>query len=162
MKKQRVQFLLFIYNLTQNLYRKYFKKKKRKWNFNERQLLELQEGTLGRTLGEFYKKHGFTMIAKMENHDIHHLITGFGTNFEDEIAMQFLLFGNGKLNAHLLAAVILGTIILPEYVKMYFNSYKKGQKMRRFHHLDFEEMLQSNFQTVHQFYSNRSPAFPHF
>ena len=122
MKKLRVQFLLFVYDKTQKLYRTYFKKKKRQWQFNEKQLLEFHKDSLGRKLGEFYKKHGFTMIPKMENHDVHHLLTGCGTNFEDEIAMQFLLLGNGKLNAHLLAAVVLGSIILPEYYKMYRNA----------------------------------------
>lgn len=151
MKKQRVQFLLFVYDKTQDLYRKYFKKKKRQWQFNEKQLLEFQEDSLGRKLGEFYKKHGFTMIPKMENHDVHHLITGCGTNFEDEIAMQFLLLGNGKMNAHLLAAVFLGSIILPEYFKMYKDSYKKGQKMKPFHHVDFEELLWQNFEHVKDF-----------
>lgn len=160
MKKQRVQFLLFIYNLTQNFYRKYFKKKKRQWQFNEKQLLEFQEDSLGRKLGEFYKKHGFTMIPKMENHDVHHLITGFGTNFEDEIAMQFLLLGNGKLNAHLLAAIFLGSIFLPEYFKMYQNSYRKGQKMRAFHHVDFEELLLQNFEHVKDFLMQKEvPVF---
>ena len=65
------------------------------------------------------------MIPKMENHDVHHLITGCGTNFEDEIAMQYLLLGNGKLNAHLLAAIFLGTLFLPEYFKMYIHAYQK-------------------------------------
>lgn len=74
MKKIRVKFLLFVYNKTQKLYRKYFKKKKRQWQFTEKQLLEFQEDSLGRKLGEFYKKHGFTMIPKMENHDVHHLL----------------------------------------------------------------------------------------
>ncbi|WP_278377454.1 hypothetical protein [Chryseobacterium arthrosphaerae] len=78
MKKIRVQFLLFVYDKTQKLYRKYFKKKKRQWQFNEKQLLEFQEDSLGRKLGEFYRKHGFSMIPKMENHDVHHLITGCG------------------------------------------------------------------------------------
>lgn len=132
MKKIRVQFLLFIYDKTQKLYRKYFKKKRRQWQFTEKQLLEFQEDSLGRKLGEFYKKHGFSMIPKMENHDVHHLITGCGTNFEDEIAMQFLLLGNGKLNAHLLAAIVLGSLILPEYYKIYIKAYKKGQKCAHF------------------------------
>ena len=158
MKKQRVQFLLFIYNLTQNFYRKYFKKKKRQWQFNEKQLLEFQEDSLGRKLGEFYKKHGFTMIPKMENHDVHHLITGFGTNFEDEIGMQFLLLGNGKLNAHLLAAILLGVIILPEYSKMYYQCYKKGKSMRAFYHWDFEELLWQNFDHVKDFVSQKKTS----
>lgn len=145
MKKIRVQFLLFVYDKTQKAYRKYFKKKKRQWQFNEEQLLKFKEDSLGRKLGEFYKKYGFSMIPKMENHDVHHLITGCGTQFEDEIAMQYLLLGNGKLNAHLLAAVVLGTIILPEYLKLYIKAYRKGQSMRPFYHWDFESLLWQNF-----------------
>ncbi|WP_312392321.1 Coq4 family protein [Chryseobacterium sp.] len=151
MKKLRVQFLLFVYDKTQKLYRKYFKKKKRQWQFNEKQLLEFHKDSLGRKLGEFYKKYGFTMIPKMENHDVHHLLTDFGTNFEDEIAMQFLLLGNGKLNAHLLAAIVLGAIILPEYAKTYLKAYRKGQNMRTFHHMDFEALLWQNFEHVKDF-----------
>lgn len=151
MKRIRVKLLLFVYEKTQKLYRKYFKKKKRQWQFNEKQLLEFQEDSLGRKLGEFYKKHGFTMIHKMENHDVHHLITDCGTNFEDEIAMQYLLLGNGKLNAHLLAAIALGTLLLPEYLAMYIRAYKKGQNMRPFHHLDFEALLWQNFEHLKDF-----------
>ena len=151
MKKIRVHFLLFVYDKTQKIYRKYFKKKKRQWQFNEKQLLEFQEDSLGRKLGEFYHKHGFSMIPKMENHDVHHLITGCSTHFEDEIAMQYLLLGNGKLNAHLLAAIVLGTIILPEYAKIYIKAFQKGQSMRPFHHWDFEELLWQNIEHVKNF-----------
>lgn len=151
MKKQRVRFLLFVYDHTQKLYRRYFKKKKRQWQFNEKQLLEFQEDSLGRKLGEFYERYGFTMIPKMENHDVHHLITGCGTNFEDEIAMQYLLLGNGKLNAHLLAAIGLGTLILPEYIGMYMRAYRKGQRMRPFYDWDFEELLWQNFEHLKDF-----------
>ncbi|KAA2215477.1 Coq4 family protein [Chryseobacterium sediminis] len=161
MKKIRVQFLLFVYDKTQKLYRKYFKKKKRQWQFNEKQLLEFQEDSLGRKLGEFYRKHGFSMIPKMENHDVHHLITGCGTNFEDEIAMQYLLLGNGKLNAHLLAAIVLGTIILPEYVKIYIKAYKKGQNMRAFHHWDFEELLSQKYEHVMDFIQQKETVVLH-
>jgi len=161
MKKIRVQFLLFVYDKTQKLYRKYFKKKKRQWQFTEKQLLEFQEDSLGRKLGEFYKKHGFSMIPKMENHDVHHLITGCGTNFEDEIAMQYLLLGNGKLNAHLLAAIVLGTIILPEYVKIYIKSYRKGQSMRAFYHWDFEELLWQKYEHIMDFIQQKENIVLH-
>jgi ubiquinone biosynthesis protein Coq4 len=158
MKKLRVKFLLFIYDKTQKLYRTYFKKKKRQWQFNEKQLLEFHKDSLGRMLGEFYKKHGFSMIPKMENHDVHHLITGLGTQFEEEIAMQYLLLGNGKLNAHLLAAIVLGTVILPEYTKMYINAYQKGQSMRTFHHVNFEELLWQNFENLQDFFGQKETS----
>lgn len=161
MKKIRIQFLLFVYNKTQKLYRKYFKKKKRQWQFNERQLLEFREDSLGRKLGEFYHKHGFSMIPKMENHDVHHLITDCGTNFEDEIAMQYLLLGNGKLNAHLLAAIVLGTLILPEYSKMYIKVYKKGKTMRAFYKWDFEDLLWQNFEHLKDFIQQKETVVLH-
>lgn len=156
MKKIRVKILLFVYDKTQKLYRKYFKKKKRQWQLTEKQLLEFQEDSLGRKLGEFYKKHGFTMIQKMENHDVHHLVTGFGTNFEDEIAMQFLLLGNGKLNAHLLAAIVLGSLILQEYYKIYRKAYQKGKNMRTFYHWDFEALLWQNFENLKDFIQQKN------
>lgn len=161
MKKKRIQFLLFVYNKTQKLYRKYFKKKKRQWQFNERQLLEFREDSLGRKLGEFYHKHGFSMIPKMENHDVHHLITDCGTNFEDEVAMQYLLLGNGKLNAHLLAAIVLGTLILPEYSKMYIKAYKKGKTMRAFYKWDFEGLLWQNFEHLKDFIQQKETVVLH-
>lgn len=151
MKKIRVRFLLLIYNRTQKLYRTCFKRKKRQWQFTEKQLLEFHKGSLGRQLGEFYEKHGFSMIPKMEDHDVHHLITGCSTRFEDEVAMQYLLLGNGKLNANLLAAIVLGTLILPEYIPVYRQAYQKGKMMRKFYDWDFETLLWQNFEHLKDF-----------
>ena len=97
----------------------------------------------------------------MKNHDVHHLITGCGTNFENEIAMQFLLLGNGKLNAHLLAAIVLGSLILPEYYKIYIKAYKKGQNMRPFYQWDFEALLWQNFEHLKDFIQQKNTAVLH-
>nr|WP_314498378.1 Coq4 family protein [uncultured Chryseobacterium sp.] len=151
MKNLRVRFIIFMYENSQKQYRKYFKKKKRQWQFNEKQLLSFDQDSLGRTLGEFYHTHGFRMIPKMENHDVYHLITGLGTNIQDEIAMQYLLFGNGKRSAYLLGVLTLGTIVFPEYYKTYLNSYRKGKDMKAFHYWDFEELLWQNFDHLRDF-----------
>ncbi|KQK24327.1 hypothetical protein AR438_17000 [Chryseobacterium aquaticum] len=159
MKKLRVRFIIFMYENSQRQYRKYFKKKKRKWQFNEKQLLSFQEDSLGRTLGEFYHNHGFRMIPKMENHDVYHLITDFGTNIQDEIAMQYLLFGNGKRSAYLLGVLALGTIVFPEYFKIYLKAFHKGRNMKAFHHWDFEELLWQNFENLKDFIKQKeTPA----
>lgn len=155
MKKLRVRFIIFMYENSQKQYRKYFKKKKRQWQFNEKQLLSFNEDSLGRTLGEFYHNHGFRMIPKMENHDVYHLITDCSTNVQDEIAMQYLLFGNGKRSAYLLGVLTLGTIVFPEYFKIYLKAFQKGQSMRAFHHLDFEELLWQNFDHLKDFISKK-------
>ncbi|WP_419868860.1 Coq4 family protein [Chryseobacterium sp. CT-SW4] len=151
MKKLRLRFLLFMYENSQRQYRKYFKKTKRQWQFNEEQLLSFQEDSLGRALGEFYKKHGFRMIPKMENHDVYHLVTDYGTSMKEEIAMQYLLFGNGKRSAYLLGVMLLGGIIFPEYFKTYMKAYRKGKNMKPFHHWDFEELLWQNVGHIKDF-----------
>ena len=151
MKKLRIHFIIFMYENSQKQYRKYFKKKKRQWQFSEEQLLSFNEDSLGRTVGEFYHNHGFRMIPKMENHDVYHLITDCSTNVQDEIAMQYLLFGNGKRSAYLLGVLALGTIVFPEYFKIYLKAFRKGQNMRTFHHIDFEELLWQNFENIKDF-----------
>jgi len=160
MKKLRVQFLLFMYENSQKQYRKYFKKKKRQWQFNEKQLLSFKEDSLGKTMGEFYQKHGFRMIPKMENHDVYHLITDYSTNIQDEIAMQYLLFGNGKRSAYLLGVLLLGTFVFPEYFKTYRNAFQKGRNMRSFHDWDFENLLWQNFDHLKDFIQQKqTPVF---
>ena len=160
MKKIRVKFLVFMYNKTQKLYRTYFKKKKREWQFSEKQLLEFEKDTLGRKLGEFYKKHGFRMIPKMENHDVYHLLTGYSTQIQDEIAMQYFLFGNGKRSAYLLGTIALGTLVFPEYSKDYWKAYEKGKRFKPFHHWDFESLLWQNFEHLKLFsIQKETPVF---
>ena len=156
MKNFRVQFLLFMYQISQKNYRRFFKRKKRKWVFTEEQLLQFKEDSLGRTLGEFYKEHGFRMIPQMENHDVYHLISEYSTNMIDEISMQYLLFGNGKKSAYLLGVLILGTLVFPEHLKTYCKAYEKGKNMRRFYHLDFESLLQQNFHQLKDFIHQKS------
>lgn len=157
-KKNRTRFLVWLYDHTQTMYRKLFKKKKRAWQFTETQLLYFAEDSLGRKLGEFYKKHGFRMISKMENHDVYHLITENSTKIEDEIAMQYLLLGNGKRSAYLCGVILLGTLVFPEYWKSYKNAFLKGRKMRVFHNWDFEDLLSQNFHSLQAFINRNSSS----
>ena len=150
MNDYRLKFLLFMYEISQKNYRKFFKRHKRKWEFTEEQLLLFQEDSLGRTLGEFYKKHGFRMIPQMENHDVYHLITGCSTKMVDEIKMQYLLFGNGKCSAYLLGVLLLGTAVYPEKIADYLKAYRKGRKMSAFHNWDFEKILSIEMSVIYQ------------
>ena len=160
MKNLRLKFLLFMYEISQKQYRRFFKRKKRKWQFNEKQLLAFQEDSLGKKLGEFYKKHGFRMIPQLENHDVYHLITKYATKMIDEISMQYLLFGNGKKSAYLLGVLVLGTLVFPEYFNTYRKAYQKGKSMKAFHHWDFEALLWQNFENLQDFIQQKqTPVF---
>ena len=160
MKNIRVKLLLFLYEISQKHYRKLFKRKKRQWQFTEAQLLHFQADSLGRTLGEFYQKHGFRMIPQMENHDVYHLITEYGTSMKEEIALQFLLFGNGKRSAYLLGTVTLGALMFPEHFNLYVRAFRKGKSMKPFHHWDFEALLWQNFTSMKTFIRQKeTPVF---
>ncbi|UKM64655.2 Coq4 family protein [Flavobacteriaceae bacterium GSB9] len=112
------------------------------WNVTKVDLLKLPEDTLGRHLGEFLKKNDFELIPKVERHDCYHVLCGYSTKVEDEIALQCLCFGNGKRSLYLYVAVILGVIILPDYLGYYLNSYRIGKRANTFHHYDYEKLLQ--------------------
>ena len=88
------------------------------------------------------------MIPQMENHDVYHLITGCSTKIEDEIAMQYLLFGNGKRSAYLLGVLFLGTMVFPEKLGIYLKAFRIGRKMSSFHNWDFESLLALNINTL--------------
>jgi len=38
-------------------------------------------------------------------------------------------------------AIILGSILLPDYLSYYIKSYKIGKQANAFHHLDFSKLL---------------------
>lgn len=139
----RKQFILWLFEKSQNIYTRYFKKKE-PWNLLKKDLLEFPKESIGSHLGEFLNINGFELIPKVERHDAYHVITGYGTNVEDEIALQYLCFGNGKRSKYLFAVVIIGTIVLPEYYKYYYKSYHIGKEANPFHHYDYKKLLNVN------------------
>ena len=136
-KKQIINWLFII---SQKVYTQLFKKNQA-WNISKKDLLQLPKDSFGYHLGSFLQKNGFELIPKVERHDAYHVLTGYNTNVEDEIALQWLCFGNGKRSKYMFGVIILGTIILPDYYKYYRKSYQKGKQANAFHHLDFSKLL---------------------
>ncbi len=135
----RKRFILWLFEKTQKGYLKF--KKKKSWNITKGELLQLPKDTLGYELGEFLKKNNFDLISKSESHDIYHVLLGYGTQVEDEIALQFACFGNGKRSLYLLLSLLAGILLLPEYIKYYQASYLLGNKSASFHELNYEKLL---------------------
>ena len=108
-------------------------------------LLNYPKTSFGYHLGEFLNKNNFELIAKVERHDAYHTLCGYGTSVEDEIALQYLCLGNGKRSPYMFGAIILGTLLLPDYFNYYHRSFKIGRNAKAFHHFDFKEVLPLNF-----------------
>lgn len=149
MKKLRKQFIEWLFEHSQKVYTRMFKRHDA-WGISRSILLEYPEDSFGKHLGKFLEQNDFELIPKVERHDAYHTLTGFGTKVEDEIALQCLCFGNGKRSLYLYGAMILGIIILPDYYKYYYQSYNHGKQANPFHHFDYELLLHVNIDDFRQ------------
>lgn len=137
----RLSIMLALYNSSQKVYTQLFKRHKLAWKVSKEDFLKFPKDSLGYHMGLFYQEKGFDVIPKLENHDVFHIITDSGTEIQDEVAMQYLLLGNGKISLYQFAMIGIGTCIYPEYLKIYLKALVKGTTMQKFHDLDFETLL---------------------
>ncbi|GAB5401377.1 MAG: hypothetical protein Aureis2KO_29620 [Aureisphaera sp.] len=143
MKPLRKQLINWLFEKSMVLYCQF--KKKEPWGLSSEDLLCLPTHTFGYRLGMFLSTNGFELIPKVERHDAYHLLCGYGTTVEDEIALQYACFGNGKRTPYLYGVLILGTILLPDYFTYYLKSYRFGKSANSFHHFDFKKVLPLDF-----------------
>ena len=146
MIKLRKQIINWLFASSQKLYTRF--KNKQPWNIGNEELLAMPLHTFGYELGRFLEGNNFQLIPKVERHDAYHVLTGFGTQQEDEIALQYLCFGNGKRTPYLFAVLLLGTLILPDYLSYYRRAYIFGRDAHAFHHMDFKPLLPINFELL--------------
>ncbi|MEM5565417.1 Coq4 family protein [Psychroserpens sp. AS72] len=142
-RTHRKQLIEWIFEHSQSIYTTLFKKHE-SWGISRKELLTYPTHSFGNHLGNFLNKNGFELIPKVERHDAYHTLTGYGTKVEDEIALQCLCFGNGKRSLYLYGAMILGIIILPDYLNYYNLSYNIGKHANPFHHFDYKQLLHVN------------------
>ncbi|TJZ52478.1 hypothetical protein FAZ15_18980 [Sphingobacterium olei] len=141
MRGLRLKFMLHLYGWSSRVYANTFKINKKAWGITKIEFLSYPEGTLGKALGDFYSRNGFDVMPKLENHDVFHILTDTDTKIQDEIAMQYLLLGNGKLSLYLFAMIFIGGFIFPEYFSSYMQAFKKGRNMASFHEIEFKVLL---------------------
>lgn len=141
MKDIRLKLMLHLYNWSSKVYADIFKWNKKAWGISKEEFLAYPVGSIGHGLGLFYASKGFDVMAKLENHDVFHIITETGTEIQDEIAMQYLLLGNGKVSLYLIGMIAIGGILFPEHFSYYKKTFQKGRSIQKFHHIEFKEIL---------------------
>lgn len=137
----RKRLVAKLFELSQTFYVRNFKKHKTAWGLCRKELLDFPSESVGYHLGSFLQQNGYELIDKVERHDAYHVLTGFGTHAEDEVALQYLCFGNGKRSPYLFGVILVGTCILPEYLHYYYRSYKLGRASNPFHAFDYKKLL---------------------
>jgi|GEM_PF-78730 len=154
-QQQRKQLIEWLFEHSKRIYTGLFKNHK-PWRITREDLLAYPKLSFGKQLGLFLKKHDFQLIAKVERHDAYHTLTGFSTQVEDEIALQWFCFGNGKRSLYLYGAIILGTVILPDYWSYYKASHKLGKSANPFHQLKYEKLLRVNLNDLRTTFFSKS------
>lgn len=144
MIRLRKQLIHWLFEISMKLYCRF--KKKEAWGISTQQLLCMPSLSFGYALGKFLYKNAFELIPKVERHDAYHVLTGFGTEVEDEIALQYLCYGNGKRTPYLFAVLCLGSLILPDYLPYYRSAFRLGKRSNSFHHFDFKKILPLEYQ----------------
>ena len=146
----RKQLIIWLFEKSQKFYVQYFKKSKKAWNIDLYNLLKLPKETLGYHYARFIDDNGFDILKKLERHDAYHVITNYKSEVQDEIALQYLCYGNGKRSIYLFGVIILGTFLLPDYLKYYLKSYKIGKKANPFYDFDYENLLETNLKDIQE------------
>jgi len=141
MKEIRTKLMLYLYNSSSKVYANIFKWNKKPWGISKADFMNYPIGSIGHNLGLFYKSKGFDVMPKLENHDVFHILTETGTEIQDEVAMQFLLLGNGKISLYLIAMLLIGGTLFPEHFGYYKRHFQKGRSLQSFHRLEFKEIL---------------------
>jgi len=116
-------------------------KKNDAWDLGIKDLQRFPKGTLGQSMGDFLVMNNFDLQEKLESHDVFHVLTNTGITVPEEISMQFYLLGNGKRSSYLFTVILLGSLLYPDYLKFFYNRYKKGKSALSFHQLDFYKLL---------------------
>lgn len=149
-------FIEKMYELSKKPYQKFIKKRKA-WEINIPELIQLPADSLGFHLGCFLLKYNFEIQPKLEDHDVIHVLTNTGISVVEEIGMQYYLFGNGKRSLYLLLVILSGTLFYPTKLSYFKNEFSKGKQAHPFYNLDFLNILSVPIITIqHSFNINKN------
>ncbi|WP_298501785.1 hypothetical protein [uncultured Maribacter sp.] len=143
----REKILELLYEWSKKPYQK-FMKNNTPWHISTAKLQSYPQGTLGQQLGLFLKTNNFRIEPKLESHDVFHVLTNTGTSVPEEISMQYYLLGNGKRSIYLITVIVLGTILFPDYITLFYRAYQRGKIALPFYQLNFLKMLQHPIEKI--------------
>jgi ubiquinone biosynthesis protein Coq4 len=126
---------------TKPFYVRWFKQRQQAWQQTNDTLLRYPEGSLGKALGQFLEKHQFTLLPKLEDHDVLHVLLNYKTTLVGEIKMQFFLLGNRKRSAYALFTALVGLCLVPEKLRSFYKEFLLGRSCKRVHKWNFEHLL---------------------
>lgn len=150
--KSRDKLYEHLFYLSENWYRKNFKRKRTAWNISMEKLKLFKHHELGFHYYNFLATNNLHILPKLETHDMFHVLTQTNTEVKHEIALQFYLLGNGKRSFYQFM-VLLFSIGYLEKMPLFYKAYRKGKQSLPFHHLNYEKLLHQDISAFIQQYN---------
>ncbi|MFM2268097.1 MAG: hypothetical protein RL757_1538 [Bacteroidota bacterium] len=111
------------------------------------------QNTIGNDIFRLLDKDALKPIPFFEEHDLKHLILGYGMSSEEEVRMQCYLLGNGNRSMSCLLFVLSG-LLLPSCWKTFYDDYNKGKKSKNILNLKLEDCLHLSTTEIQHKYKN--------
>ena len=137
----RARLMLQLVQIAYSVYRRFYKRGKRAWQQSRAELRRRPAGSLGRSLAAFLDAGGFELMPRFEDHDVFHVLLGYGPDLPAEACLQYCLLGNGKRSVNVYGTVLLAALVFPEHWGAFRRAYERGRRARPFTHWDFEYLL---------------------
>jgi hypothetical protein len=119
----------------------------------QQELKALPLGTAGRAIADLLEEHNMRFIPGFENHDLKHLVLGYGMNTKDELRMQAYLLGNGNRTLPCILFLTLG-VLTPSIWKELHEEYKKGKAGKSILELSLNDCAERNLNELRREYRN--------
>lgn len=123
---------------------------------NQHNLLKLKNSlpnTVGSNILQLLIKNNLKPIPFYEEHDLKHLILGYGMSSEDEVRMQFYLLGNGNRSISCILFTMFG-LLLPSCWKTFYKDYYKGKNATRILDIKLDDCINSSMAELRMKYKS--------
>jgi hypothetical protein len=136
----RSQILVF---LTHNMALPFLKFVRRPllFHYNNNDLKQMEEGTLGKDLYNFLLYKKLDLLPYYAKHDIKHILLGYDTTDDGEVCLQCFMLGNKHLSFPVAATVLYGFFTMPECWKKFIIAFKRGKKATSLHNWQWFQLL---------------------
>ncbi|MFN6076050.1 MAG: hypothetical protein ACK46Y_10820 [Fluviicola sp.] len=98
------------------------------------------ENSVGNSILNMLNENNLDVIPFFENHDLKHLVLGYGMTSVEEIRMQAFLFGNGNRSFSCILFFLSG-ILLPSAWNQFYLDFKKGKNAPDILNLSLKECM---------------------
>lgn len=95
------------------------------------ELLQFPEGSTGKVLIDYLENKNLSLLSYYAKHDIKHVLLDYDTTEEGEVCLQCFMLGNGHISFPVIATILYGVVLMPEYWPLFRSAYRRGKFVNR-------------------------------